>query len=541
MIARYLFWNLRNRWKQLRSEPAVLAIILIGLPVLIFIYGGMGARIGSYLATAFETDDPEQFATAIRRWLAAYCLILIFVSPPQTVQSHLVEKQLRELRALQQLPFRDFQLYCIRMLKEVSAIYLFLLPLTLIPTLQMAAAAVPTSINLLLFLSPFLFLFWIMVCARLVMTVALLASPQNILGWRVAFGAIIILVASIAGPLGDWLVESDFLASTTLLPLSDWVGTAAIAILEGNSTPVLIRIAAAIAFTLALFATDVLVFRYLLLRRSDFLLARAMQSSRVHRFEQALLHSLHRLPQTIGSIPFGPLLRRDLTWMLRDPVLGFAFLIPLLTMALAFGFVELMLPVQWTLFHPSFALAGTMLVAATLLLLGGIILPAISLPALGRSLAHFLETPWKTADLLTGEILSTTIPTTLMWWGAWGLLILFAPGSGIHLSFLAHTAVPFLILLTALFCCACGVPLGCISRKTNPRNPFLSIHIAGIASQLSLGMLAVLSIPGSIILPFTLGPTFWPFPIAVLCMWTAWTRFLFVQGNQTLRTVLRPN
>jgi hypothetical protein len=518
----------------------VLAIIIIGLPVLISIYGGLGARIGEYLAASFQTGNPEDFASAIRRWLALYCLILIFVSPPQTVQSHLVEKQLRDLRALQQLPFHDFQLYCIRMLKEISAIYLFLFPLTLIPSMKMSAAEVPLPINLVLFLSPFLFLFWIMVLSRLVMTIALLASPQNILGWRVVFGGVIILVAAIARPLGNWLAEGDLLSSSTLLPLSDWVGTLAQAYLEQDAQAVLLRVSLAAGFTVLLFVIDVGVFRFLLLRRSDYLLARAMKSGKVNRLEQGLLNALDVLPDSICAMPFRPVLKKQLIWMIRDPVLGFAFLIPLLTMALAFGVVELMLPVGIFVIQPTFALGGTMLVGAILLVLGGIILPAISLPASGRNIANFLEAPWPVSKLLLAQIASSAIPTSVMWGMAWAITVFFFPTPGLSLNSAAHTAIPVLLVLAAFYCSACGVPLGCICKKNQPRNPFLSIHLAGLAAQISLGFLALISIPGSLMLPFTLGPKFWPFPLAVLLIWSLWARFLFIQGKRNLvRTLVR--
>ena len=532
---RFLLWNLWARWKQLRSERAMLALAVVGLPMLIGVYVGMGAGIGGYLEERFATGDAQAFADGVRTVFLVYAAVVVLVAPAQTLQSHLVEKQRRALRHLRQLPFSDLAIYGIRTANEALALTLFILPLAAVPALQLFSAGLPLVPSVALFLAPFLILFWGLVGARGVMVAVLLLAPRRLLGWRLAICIVLAAVVALARPLGERLKAGGDLRPDFFFPVTDWLGLLVRWHLEGERGAALLLGASVLAGTVLVLALDFLVYRAVLLRRGDRVELGAAGSGGRPLLERAAGGLLDRLPARLGSWPLRGPAKREFLWLARDPMLSFAFLIPLLTMVFAFSIVEILLPSH--LFATGFSLTttATVVTLSFLLATAGTLLPAISLPAEGNALRRLLDGPQSEVEILRGRLLGVYLPAGGLWLAAYGLpFACFGAPEGLS-PWAAWLGGPLVVLLAAFLTSAIGVALGALCGRTGAKNPLLSVSLVGLAVQYTAASLAVASLGAGLWAPFALGPSFVIFTAAIALIWTVTAVFLATEARRALR------
>ncbi len=537
---RFLRWEALDLARRLRGHPVTKVSLGLGLPAVIAAYAIFGHVIGTWLLDQLG-DGREAFADALTRGARFFAGIVVVMGAGGVVGQLFHRRPRETLLRYRHLPLSDFQLYRTRRIAEDGALFaLFLAPMFGVVAARLLFGGAGAFLAALAFVGPCVVTFYCVVAVRAAVLVGLFVVPERVVSWRAGLWLTIAAVAFFVQPMSAVVSALWTRAAATVVPPTDWIAGAALAWLSDDVALALALVLAARLVAAHAAWVDFALFRAILLRRFDRLLAR-LGGTGLSRGRMTLVgRLLERLPGASAGAPLRAMVAKDVLRVARDPVLSLAVQVPVLVVALSAAAFEVTV-------HQDFAVAGqpseigamtrdVTLAFLGIALVGGALAAAALLVAWeDRRLGGLRALPWSEDALYLAKARAASVIVGCAFVGTWlGFLAIHGPAPGIA-TWVQVALVPPALLVAAWLVGRTATTVGALFARFDAQNPLLGIGFAGLSVHLLASGLALASVGGSLLAPAWLGPRYLFIAPAVALAWWIALPVLRLEGRRALR------
>lgn len=521
-----LRWSTRAWRRRVFARKSTAAALVLGLPFIFLAYASFGSSIGSFLTIAFQQGSATfgEKITLCARFYAAFVLVL---AGGTILGNFYVEGQRRTFQRLLSYPLKPRELYGVLLAFELFQAFAFLVPFVGLLIVRLATAGVPATNILCLAFYPFSTVACAIFGCRIATITVLSIVPRGMMSWRLPFLLVAFALPYVGRAAASFLrggADASFL-------LTDWPGRAVVGFESGGwAWPV----AFGVGLPVALGVADYVLFRRVLLRRYDAILGKMRRSGLSSLGTGWIAALVDRAPMAIGSIPFRATLKREALRITRDATLSLALLFPVATIGLIVVMVEFLLGYRIDAVLDASPIELTTLGLATLLFVGGIILPGISVPWEGDRLGPLRDAPFDARAILYHKATVLRIFTATCWLAAWAL-VLIVPLSRNALPPLLQWTIPLGLILAAWPVGRIGTAVGAIFPRVDAGSPILKMGLVGLGVHLSLSLVAVGSLTLAIVLPTTTSLPFIAMSMFIAAVWWIAQRSIVHEGERAIR------
>ncbi len=528
----YKWLNVRVQVRDLRHNPAnlILSALGVGSIVTVAFLFGYSARFPAWGADVVPAILEKRSGLALL--LLSYCGFFGVVTFILTLIALFYPPQVQELERLRALPIGDWTLFgfkCGDILHSMTPL-VFLVVLAAGAGLNLGGQAGVGFVAVLLVLSVLLVYIvgWAMIALVLAVVTLL---PKALLGRGAVLGAIVAFGASglVAARAVDRRHAIEFLSG---VGPTAWCAELVLSARVGNWPKAAASGGLVVAVAAALRMLAFVAYRSLYLRRLTQLLEKVWPDAQEAARRGEGLTELLLRPLAWASPATRAIARKDLLWVLRDPIVGYAAYAAVALVLLGVGLA------LWEGSRPDGEGVAYPIWGLVLLVVLGHLLN-LNLSAFGREerglegLRSIPVTPWNLLAAKFHVAFVLSLPVAAL---AVGMVALASRGDEDAASTVRMALIVALVGAAAF--AWISVTLGAIFPKYDSKNQFRAVTLVGVGVHVTLLGLLVASAVGSVAAVRAYGAVFVFVPALVGAIWLGVMAFLAREARRALHAML---